>query len=352
MLPRPPSQSNKKPDDPGILRRDGTNLEPTATFQLAQRDSVRRRGRINRRSLTLFTGALIISVLAHLGSAVKLGTYQNANPLLRPSSHSKKSIKMRVISNKSRDSKELPILEVKQQETLPPTEATHFGQVNHRTDKETRISEKIPRPKGADAGAAGDSVQSRPASSAVVGEKMAANSATSDASKTEVIQSRPTLTINDSDVTVRTGKQRRQAYEALLPRSTDELSGQVKAGYQDHLDDRIAEGERIDINTREYRYIGYFSNMRKTIELVWNYPRTAVQRRLEGEALLEFAIARNGSASEIKVLESSGFEDLDEGIVKAIRLASPFSPLPDNLGKEQLVVTGTFRYVLQPFTAH
>ena len=279
------------------MLRQGATPSETVPSESSSPESVRR-GAVRRRSIALFCAALIISILAHLGSAVKLGTYHNNNPLVRPSSQSSKGVKMRIVTSQKSDPQvdkkdNLPLLEVKQQETLPPSEASHLGQVNHQTTKETRVSNTIPRPKGADAGAAGDSVQSRQPRSASVTQKQSASSESLD----EVPKTRPKLTVGSSNVKVRSGQQRRQAYEAFLPSSFEELSGQVKVGYQDHLDDQLAEGDSIDINTREYRYIGYFTNMRKAIELVWNYPAAAARRRLEGETVLEFAIARNGSTS-------------------------------------------------------
>ncbi len=91
--------------------------------------------------------------------------------------------------------------------------------------------------------------------------------------------------------------------------------------------------------------------MRKAIELVWNYPSEAAQRGMEGEVTVEFVIAKSGSVSRIKVLKSSGYKILDDAIVEALRLASPFAPLPDGFGKQKMLITGSFRYILSPYVA-
>src|SRR5690606_28888437 len=97
--------------------------------------------------------------------------------------------------------------------------------------------------------------------------------------------------------------------------------------------------------------MGYMTTMRKSIELVWNYPIEAARRGMQGEVGLEFLIHKNGDVRRIRVIKSSGYKILDDAIVEAIRLAAPFSPLPDGFGKDKLVITGVFRYILSSFLA-
>ena len=72
-----------------------------------------------------------------------------------------------------------------------------------------------------------------------------------------------------------------------------------------------------------------------------------MQRGQQGVVRLRFAIAADGTASQIKVTKSSGYRVLDVAIVEAIRLASPFSPLPGSLKRDQLTITGSFHYILR-----
>ena len=64
---------------------------------------------------------------------------------------------------------------------------------------------------------------------------------------------------------------------------------------------------------------------------------------------MEFKIERDGKMSRIRILDSSGYEILDRAIVDAIKLAAPFAPLPKSMGKETLMVTATFKYVLYAY---
>ena len=140
-------------------------------------------------------------------------------------------------------------------------------------------------------------------------------------------------------------KEKRKLYESLLP-TANELGGQIRKGYQDFISDDLAVADRIDMNTSEYRFIGYFSSMRKAIELVWGYPSEAVRKQMQGIVELEFRVTKSGATDSIKILQSSGFKVLDRNIIKAIRSAQPFAPLPKSYGKEKLLVTASFHYVL------
>ena len=134
------------------------------------------------------------------------------------------------------------------------------------------------------------------------------------------------------------------SYQQLIP-SADKLGfmDDVKKGGLDQNDSNA--GSYFDINTTEFRYIGYFSSLRRGIELVWSYPWEAARKGWSGIVHLEFTIHENGSVTEIKVLKSSGYRVLDGAVVEAIQNASPFAPLPMSMNKNRIIVTGQFSYV-------
>lgn len=101
----------------------------------------------------------------------------------------------------------------------------------------------------------------------------------------------------------------------------------------------------MDLNSREYPYIGYFASLRGAIFERWSYPPEAVQKNYEGDVRVEFTIQRSGHLGAVKVLASSGHKELDDAIVKAIKSAGPFLPLPAEFNVESLSVQATFKYV-------
>ena len=302
---------------------------------------------------------LLVSALIHILSVIELGRYvQRPKPLPAPSKAG--SVKFKVSSDKAGAKKkkqaaepppdmEIPkkIIEMPQTATAKPQQADHVGVVNHQALKEMRVAERLKREKAADAGQKG-----KPTPPKLVTQQPA-NPAKPEQPK-PAGQSKP---MNAETTKSKAGslsmapiqRKPRNAYEALLPTNAADLSGQMNAGFQDFVDDKVVEGDRIDMNTTEYRYIGYFTSMRKAIELVWNYPMDAARKGEQGEVGLEFIIARNGDVDSVRVLKTSGFAILDQAVVEAIKNAAPFPPLPAGFRKDRLVIVGGFRYVLGGF---
>jgi len=316
--------------------------------QSAWRSLQRGRGR-------LILAAILISALIHLISVAELASAPHG---LAPVALNRKPhpVKIRIVEHKpkkktalKKPNERLPkILETPQLKTERPDTAEYAGTVNHKAVKQTRISDKAHRERAKDPGQKGKpDAKTQP-------QKQLASEKPPQPRPQKQPPARP------KSVKSKTGKlavdayrpKPRNDYEALLPTNAADLPGQLNAGYQDYVDDKVEEGDRIDINTTEYRYIGYFTSMRKAIELVWNYPLAAARKGLQGEVGLEFAINTDGHATHIKVIKSSGYEILDRAIVDAIKLASPFSPLPKGFGKKRIVITGSFRYILNSYGSH
>jgi len=55
----------------------------------------------------------------------------------------------------------------------------------------------------------------------------------------------------------------------------------------------------------------------------------------QGLVVTRMTIARDGRLLDLALMKSSGFPDLDRAVVETIRRASPFAPLPADLGREQ-----------------
>lgn len=228
------------------------------------------------------------------------------------------------------------ILETPMLPTEAPKTFDRLANADHKAEKSTKIPESLQVFKGKP-GLKGNLGKQKETT-----EKQANNKSNST-KVTEKIQ-------EISDASAPKKLKKIESYADLLPRATAGLAaGELDGGYSDIIKEDLPIGDRIDMNTSEYRFIGYFSQMRQAIENVWNYPREAQIKSLQGEVGLEFSILEDGHASQIKVLKSSGYSVLDEAIVKAIHDASPFAPLPKNIGREKLVVTGSFRYILSGY---
>lgn len=72
----------------------------------------------------------------------------------------------------------------------------------------------------------------------------------------------------------------------------------------------------------------YLGNARLRIEKAKRYPREARRRGWEGKVVLCFQIDLKGEVSQIRLIHSSGYQDLDDEGIATIRRASPFPPPP------------------------
>ena len=223
------------------------------------------------------------------------------------------------------------IVETPMKKTTAPKHSAYLGQQDHRTKKETKLKKEKLRQtkKGLDA-------KKKSSPSKIIAKPLPTIPPSLPKQSTLKRASKKTTT------------QHTHRYQALLAESLQALQQQAleKPGFQEYIDDDLAEGDAIDLNTTEYRYIGYFITLRKAIEMAWIYPKVAALQGKQGKVRLVFTIEKDGSLSRLKVTQSSGYKILDQSILQAIRMASPFAPLPATFDKDALTITGAFVYIL------
>lgn len=281
-------------------------------------------------------GALLVSLLIHFLSWIGTGFMERRRPLLpappvkfREMTAEEKKLMDR-LKNESALAKQ--VIETPLIPTEAPKKPSVFGAQDHATERETKIAPKrISNTKGLDASNQTPQPRSQPKSA---GETAAAKA------KPQVFTGPGTMVFGDRKTKPRNG------YEKLLPDTSSDVFSKPNGGYMEHVSADVAEGDRIDMNTTSFRYISYFTGLRKQIEMVWIYPVEAIQRGLQGAVQLEMTIEKDGRVSKVRVLQSSGYASLDDNMLKTIKIASPFAPLPKGWGKERLVITGSFHYVL------
>jgi len=101
----------------------------------------------------------------------------------------------------------------------------------------------------------------------------------------------------------------------------------------------------VSLNTRDPQYITYFGSIKRSIELVWQYPDEALRYGLQGKLLMQFAIRNNGELESAIIVQSSGSRVLDQEAMRAVRTAAPFSPIPPWIGKDRVEIVASFEYL-------
>ena len=91
----------------------------------------------------------------------------------------------------------------------------------------------------------------------------------------------------------------------------------------------------------------YFAELKRRIEEKWSYPTEASRKGQSGQGELRFVLRKNGALETVEIVHSSGVKILDTYIENAIRLASPFPPIPTSVGEDVLPISINFTYTLQ-----
>ncbi|HEB76636.1 MAG TPA: TonB family protein [Nitrospirae bacterium] len=100
----------------------------------------------------------------------------------------------------------------------------------------------------------------------------------------------------------------------------------------------------ITFSTGDLKYYSYMMKLKSKIERVWRYPPEALRRGIYGDPYIRFTIKKDGYLGSVELIRTSGYRELDEAAMKALRDAEPYWPLPESWGKEGLTITGHFVY--------
>lgn len=135
--------------------------------------------------------------------------------------------------------------------------------------------------------------------------------------------------------------------------------GQKQAPMRDKLFDRdiiaklsrtdqegTKEGSSITFDTTEFKYYGYMQRLREKIQNAWNYPQDAAAKGIYGDLYIEFTIKKNGRLGAVQLVRTSGYKDLDDAAIKALKDAEPYWPLPNDIKEQSITINGHFIYSL------
>ena len=95
--------------------------------------------------------------------------------------------------------------------------------------------------------------------------------------------------------------------------------------------DTPGEGGKFrSIGSFGLKHVSYLLDMQRKIELMFSIPFLVPDRPV-GVPIVGFTVQRNGELSESILLRSSGYEQIDAALLKAVRRAAPYRPFPDHL---------------------
>lgn len=101
----------------------------------------------------------------------------------------------------------------------------------------------------------------------------------------------------------------------------------------------------LTFDTSEFRHRGYMKMLKEKIESIWQYPKEAARYGMYGDLYVKFSIRKDGKLSEVVLLRTSGYQELDDAAIKALKDAEPYWPLPADWEKDTLEIKGHFIYI-------
>ena len=117
------------------------------------------------------------------------------------------------------------------------------------------------------------------------------------------------------------------------------------------------EGEPIPLDSTDPKFNDYLDRIRRMIKEKWGYPcikdtTTGHCDYKSARLVVVFGILKDGRVPMLEVALQSGYEIYDDYAVNAIKLASPFPPVPASLlaaaksGSAGVKIQAAFQYVL------
>ncbi len=152
-----------------------------------------------------------------------------------------------------------------------------------------------------------------------------------------------------------TGARGAEAQSQSVNTARDSLEAEIIGleSYLGTLEEQYARRPRIkrytSIAARGSPAAAYIHNWVKRVERVGNlnYPRQAVQQKLNGDLRLLVVLNALGETAAVRILETSGHPELDDAALRIVRLAEPFGEFPTELRDEADVIEiiRTWRFV-------
>lgn len=121
--------------------------------------------------------------------------------------------------------------------------------------------------------------------------------------------------------------------------------GEGGGGYD--RDGGFVDSGPLSFDTVGYDWGAYAAEMIRKIKRNWDVPALA-RYGVKGRLTIRFFILKDGRVEAERILSNSGVPPFDNAAFLAIAHASPFRPLPSDLGHDREGVTVTFFYNIRP----
>lgn len=99
----------------------------------------------------------------------------------------------------------------------------------------------------------------------------------------------------------------------------------------------------VDRSTRSKVLTDYTLLTRDAIQKAWKTPLDLrVPSALKGRIRINYTVTRSGALEKLELIKGSGVPEMDKSLVKAIQIAQPFPPFPDDLEVRKILIRANF----------
>lgn len=103
------------------------------------------------------------------------------------------------------------------------------------------------------------------------------------------------------------------------------------------VEEETIEPEKVDEEFTK-SLLRYQDTIKQKIQEEKRYPRWALRIGQEGVTRIVFNVLPSGRIDDLRLKQSSGFEELDKEALDAVRRASPFLSFPEKLNEDEIRV--------------
>lgn len=270
------------------------------------------------------SGALVLlAILAILAHLLVLALLPNERPHSLDSLAEPKPIRMSIAKPSPETKDPHKVLFSNQAQTPPPKQPDFYSFEDHQAKKENQIT----RGNDGQGTEIPNKIQAKPQEKTA--EEHSANTA----------EARKPIS-------------RDEAYQKFLP-SKQLQAAETEAGYKDYVDQQMTLGETVDANSSKHPLMGFFAQIRRSVELAFYDPSEFEVARymnsrgfssISGSAIALIEIDQSGKIIGLKLANPSGHSIIDEHWLKILRASSPFQPIPKSWPKDHLKFAYTLNY--------
>jgi len=214
-------------------------------------------------------------------------------------------------------------IDLQQMPELKSAEPVQKQEIKRRSDRQVRV-QKETAPRGADTVDKGSKPNIRPS------QKPATPNVTASGSS---IQS---LLKSKSQVA------KEQNRPQLFPGAGK--MAQLEDVYRRKFEKDIEEGDTRFLNSNDVLFGSFLRRFENAVYGVWQYPREAAMKGIEGITPVKITFNRNGEIIHVRLLESSGAIILDDEVLRTLKRLGPVGSFPKNYEKDEFNLIAFFQY--------